>query len=129
MTLLTVGTKGGGNRVKIIDLIKSNPASANQIASKLRLDYKTVLRHLSILSGNGIVVADNKQSYGAVYFLTPLMEKTLVKKLNAELSVWYLVNAILAYVKNSCYHFLCATTFPRSTSIYQYLASIFITFL
>lgn len=32
-------------------------------------------RHLRILSDNGMIVTDNKDSYGATYFLTPLMEK------------------------------------------------------
>jgi DNA-binding transcriptional ArsR family regulator len=84
---LTVGTKGGGNRVKIIDLIKSNPANANQIASELKLDYKTVIHHLRVLSNNGIVVTDNEQSYGALYFLTPLMEKNYesVKEILAKI--------------------------------------------
>ena len=68
-------TKGGVNRAKIIDLINSHPANANQIASELQLDYKTVIHHLRVLSDNGLIVTDNKDSYGAIYFLTPLMEK------------------------------------------------------
>jgi DNA-binding transcriptional ArsR family regulator len=68
-------TKGGVNRAKIIDLINRHPANANQIASELVLDYKTVLHHLRVLSENGLVITDNKDWYGATYFLTPLMEK------------------------------------------------------
>jgi DNA-binding transcriptional ArsR family regulator len=68
-------TKGGVNRAKIIDLINNHPANANQIASELTLDYKTVIHHLRVLSENGLVITDNKNSYGATYFLTPLMEK------------------------------------------------------
>lgn len=68
-------TRGGANRAKIIDLISSHPANANQIASELTLDYKTVIHHLRVLSDNGLIVTDNKESYGATYFLTPLMEK------------------------------------------------------
>lgn len=68
-------TKGGVNRAKIIDLINNHPANANQIASELTLDYKTVIHHLRVLSENGLVITDNKDSYGATYFLTPLMEK------------------------------------------------------
>ncbi len=67
-------TKGGVNRAKIIDLVNSHPANANQIASELKLDYKTVIHHLRVLSENGLIVTDNKDSYGATYFLTPLME-------------------------------------------------------
>lgn len=68
-------TKGGVNRAKILDLINSHPSNANQIASELQLDYKTVIHHLRVLSDNALVVTENKQSYGATYFLTPLMEK------------------------------------------------------
>ena len=68
-------TKGGVNRAKIIDLVNSHPANANQIASELQLDYKTVIHHLRVLSDNGLIITDNKDSYGATYFLTPLMEK------------------------------------------------------
>jgi len=68
-------TKGGANRAKIIDLLNSQPANANQIATDLRLDYKTVIHHLKALSDNGLIITENKESYGATYFLTPLMEK------------------------------------------------------
>lgn len=71
---LIASTRGGANRAKIIDLVSSRPANANQIASELKLDYKTVLHHLRVLSENGLLVTDNKESYGATYFLTPLME-------------------------------------------------------
>lgn len=67
-------TRGGVNRAKILEMISSRPANANQIATELRLDYKTVLHHLKVLSDNGLLITDNKDSYGAAYFLTPVME-------------------------------------------------------
>lgn len=70
-------TKGGVNRAKILELINVRPTNANQIASELSLDYKTVVHHLRILSENGLVVTDNKDSYGATYFLTPMMENNI----------------------------------------------------
>ncbi|MDQ6667268.1 MAG: hypothetical protein M3Y53_03460 [Thermoproteota archaeon] len=39
------------------------------------MDYKTIIHHLSVLAENGLIITDNKESYGATYFLTPLMEK------------------------------------------------------
>ena len=75
MWYLIASSRGGVNRAKIIDLVNSRPANANQIASELKLDYKTVLHHLKVLSENGMVVTDDKETYGAIYFLTPLMEK------------------------------------------------------
>ncbi len=68
-------TKGGVNRARILELINSHPANPNQISSELKLDYKTIIHHLSILAENGLTMAQNKESYGATYFLTPLMEK------------------------------------------------------
>lgn len=68
-------TKGGTNRAKIIDLLNSHPANANQISSELNLDYKTVIHHLKALVDNGLIITENKESYGATYFLTTLMEK------------------------------------------------------
>ena len=68
-------TKGGSNRARILKLINSHPSNANQISSELKLDYKTVIHHLEVLLKNGLVITDNRESYGATYFLTPLLEK------------------------------------------------------
>ena len=68
-------TKGGANRAKILELVNSHPANPNQISSELKLAYKTINHHLSVLAENGLVITNNKESYGATYFLTPLMEK------------------------------------------------------
>jgi DNA-binding transcriptional ArsR family regulator len=68
-------TKGGVNRAKILEHLNTRPANANRLATELKLDYKTVLHHLKVLSENGLIITDNKDSYGATYFLTPLMEK------------------------------------------------------
>lgn len=65
----------GVNRAKILDLISSRPSNPNQIASELKLDYKTIVHHLHVLSKNGLNITYNKESYDAIYFLTPLMEK------------------------------------------------------
>ena len=55
-------------------MLNLKPANAHQIAKELNLDYKTVLHHLKVLTNNGLVITDKEVSYGAVYFLTPLME-------------------------------------------------------
>jgi DNA-binding transcriptional ArsR family regulator len=72
---LIASTRGGINRARILELINSHPANAHQIAQELKLDYKTVVHHLDVLSQNGLIITDNKDTYGATYFLTPLMEK------------------------------------------------------
>ena len=70
---LIAGTKGGETRGKIIDLLKKNPSNANKIAEMLKLDYKTVRHHLEVLEKNNIITAVNKGNYGAVYFLSEIM--------------------------------------------------------
>lgn len=75
---LIASSRGGVNRAKIIDMINSRPANANQIAAELKLDYKTIIHHLKVLAENGMIITENKETYGATYFLTPLMEKNYV---------------------------------------------------
>ena len=72
---LIAGTKGGETRGKIIELLRKSPSNANKIAEILKLDYKTVRHHLEVLEKNNIIVAINKGNYGAVYFLSELMEQ------------------------------------------------------
>ncbi len=74
---LIAGTKGGETRGKIIDFLKNKPSNANRIAEMLKLDYKTVRHHLEVLEKNNIIVAVNKGGYGAVYFLSELMQSNI----------------------------------------------------
>ena len=72
---LIAGTKGGINRAKIITLLHDRPYNANQLTDKLELDYKTVRHHLKVLEENDVITASGRKKYGAMYFLSPLMEK------------------------------------------------------
>ena len=72
---LVAGTKGGETRGRIIELLKKNPSNANKIAGILKLDYKTVRHHLGVLEKNNVITAINKGNYGAVYFLSDLMQE------------------------------------------------------
>lgn len=74
---LVAGTKGGETRGKIIDLLKRKPSNANKIAEILKLDYKTIRHHLEVLEKNNIITAVNKGNYGAVYFLSEIMEANI----------------------------------------------------
>jgi DNA-binding transcriptional ArsR family regulator len=75
---LLVGTKGGFNRLQIIKLIHEEPLNPNKIGEKLGLDYKTVQHHLKILRENSIVVTSSPSgTYGAMYFLSPYVEKNI----------------------------------------------------
>jgi DNA-binding transcriptional ArsR family regulator len=70
------GARGGRNRFRIIRTLEREPMNANQLASALDLDYKTVRHHLELLVDNGVVepVGDG---YGDMYFLTDRMESNL----------------------------------------------------
>ena len=72
---LICSTKGGANRARLLQLINQRPSNANQISLDLQLDYKTVIHHLKVLQENGLILTDQEKSYGAVYFLTPLMDR------------------------------------------------------
>ena len=70
---LVVGTRGGINRAKILNLIKETPLNANKIATILKLDHKTVNHHVVILAKNELIVKEDKK-YDASYKLTSIME-------------------------------------------------------
>ncbi|MFC7154474.1 ArsR/SmtB family transcription factor [Halomarina halobia] len=60
------GTRGGRNRTRLLRAVAERPRNANQLASALDLDYKTVRHHLEVLQSNGIV-EESGGGYGAVY--------------------------------------------------------------
>lgn len=70
---LVVGTRGGINRAKILNLIKTTPLNANKIATTLKLDHKTVNHHVVILAKNKLVIKEDKK-YDASYKFTSIME-------------------------------------------------------
>ncbi len=70
---LIAGTRGGLTRAEIIESIRETPQNANQLATALKVDYKTVRYHLEVLEKNHIVTSVGDK-YGATYFLTQVME-------------------------------------------------------
>ena len=71
---LIIGTKGGKTRAQIIKSVKSNPKNANQLATQLKVDYKTIRHHLTILEKNKLIIPVGEH-YSTVYFLSPPMEE------------------------------------------------------
>ena len=63
------GTRGGENRIRILQALDERPRNANQLAEDLDLDYKTVRHHLDVLTEND-VVSKSGDDYGAVYLPT-----------------------------------------------------------
>ena len=74
---LIAGTRGGATRGRIIELLKKKPNNAHMIAKMPKLDYKTVRHHLEVLEKNNVIAAVNKGNYGAVYFLSELMQENI----------------------------------------------------
>ena len=74
---LIAGTRGGPTRAKIIEALKETPQNANQLATSLKMDYKTMRHHLEVLEKNKIITSIGDR-YGATYFLSQTMEENYV---------------------------------------------------
>jgi DNA-binding transcriptional ArsR family regulator len=70
---LFAGSKGGDNRIKIIDLLKERPYNINQLAEALRLDYKAIQHHIVVLEKNNLV-SKTGEKYGILYFISNYLE-------------------------------------------------------
>jgi DNA-binding transcriptional ArsR family regulator len=73
---LFAGSRGGINRVKIIDLLKVRPYNINQLAEVLELDYKAVQHHISVLE-KGNIISRVGEKYGVQYFLSNYLEANI----------------------------------------------------
>jgi DNA-binding transcriptional ArsR family regulator len=71
---LIAGTKGGPTRARIIQTLKETPQNANQLATSLGMDYRTIRHHIEVLEKNRIITSAG-EGYGITYFLSPLMEE------------------------------------------------------
>jgi len=71
---LIAGTRGGASRAEIIKALKDSPKNANQLATLLGKDYKTIRHHLHVLEKNRIITSVGDK-YGATYFLSQAMEE------------------------------------------------------
>ena len=86
---LIAGTRGGPTRAKIIVALKETPQNANQLATMLKMDYKTMRHHLEILEKNKIITSVGDR-YGATYFLSQTLEENyalfeeIVKKIGKK---------------------------------------------
>ena len=74
---LIAGTRGGPTRAKIIETLKETPQNANQLATALKMDYRTIRHHLKVLEKNKIITTAG-EGYGITYFLPPVLEENYV---------------------------------------------------
>ena len=70
---LFAGSRGGLNRLRIVNVLKETPLNANQLAKELGLDYKAIQHHIRVLEKNNIVTKAGEK-YGVTYFISPFLE-------------------------------------------------------
>ncbi len=73
---LFAGSRGGENRIRIIDLIKEQPHNINQLAETLGVDYKAVQHHIGVLEKNNMVTKVGEK-YGVLYFISNYLEANI----------------------------------------------------
>lgn len=71
LRFLLHGTRGGPNRLRILDALVANPLNAHQLAQQLGMDYRTARHHLDLLERNGVVVRPVGRAYASPYEVAP----------------------------------------------------------
>ena len=84
---LFAGSRGGENRIKIIDLIKEQPHNINQLAETLGIDYKAVQHHIGVLEKNNMVTKIGEK-YGVLYFMSDYLQANI----EAFNEIWAAIN-------------------------------------
>jgi DNA-binding transcriptional ArsR family regulator len=73
---LFAGSRGGENRIRIIDLIKERPYNVNQLAEAIGIDYKAVQHHIGVLEKNNMITRTGEK-YGVLYFISNYLEANI----------------------------------------------------
>ena len=74
---LIAGSRGGVTRAKIIETLRESPQNANQLATSLEMDYRTIRHHLDVLQKNRLITTAG-DGYGTTYFLSIELEENYV---------------------------------------------------
>jgi PAS domain-containing protein len=77
LRFLLEGSKGGENRIRIIDMIRKKPYNMNQLSVELELNYRTIRHHIDILLKDELVFAESNGSYGSVFFPSAFLESNI----------------------------------------------------
>jgi predicted transcriptional regulator len=75
LVYLFAASRGAEARVRIVSALKEKPSNINELAKLLAVDYKAIQYQIGVLCKNKLVETPQKGTYGAVYFLTPTMER------------------------------------------------------
>jgi predicted transcriptional regulator len=73
---LFAGSRGGENRIRIIDFLKKRPYNINQLADTLGVDYKLVQHHIGVLERNNMVTKTGEK-YAVLYFISNYLEANI----------------------------------------------------
>jgi predicted transcriptional regulator len=73
---ILVGSAGGFNRTRILQELTKTPRNANELATLLKLDYKTTRHHLEMLEKNRLITTMGNK-YGILYFPSELLEENM----------------------------------------------------
>jgi len=73
---ILVGSAGGFNRARILQELTKTPRNANELATLLKLDYKTTRHHLDVLEKNRLITTMGN-TYGTLYFPSELLEENM----------------------------------------------------
>lgn len=66
-------SKGGQNRIRLIEALKKTPLNANQLSKDLGLNYKAIQHHIGVLEKNNMITKMGDK-YGATYFISTFLE-------------------------------------------------------
>jgi len=70
------GSRGGPNRLKLVQTLKEKPLNANQLAKEMGLDYKAILHHIGVLEKNNIITRLGEK-YNVTYFVSNFLEANM----------------------------------------------------
>jgi predicted transcriptional regulator len=80
---LFAGTRGGDNRIRILDILIEKPLNINKISEELQLDYKTIQHHIHVLEKNNLITKMGDK-YGVLYFISNYMERNIESYYNVK---------------------------------------------
>lgn len=66
-------TRGGEMRARLIQELRVKPGNINQLAVRMKVEYRTVKHHMEVLQKNSLVESSGDR-YGLTYFLHPWLE-------------------------------------------------------
>lgn len=73
---ILIGSAGGQNRIRILEILIEKPCNANQLSTLLNLDYKTVRHHLDILKKNRMIISMGT-GYAIVYYPSEIIKENI----------------------------------------------------